>query len=114
MLILDEQELKNKVGKLISNKRKSLKISQEKLAEQLGVKLRTISKIENGHSFPSAKTLCKLSEVFSLPIKSFFDFETRKTKSEQDLEDVFDRIRSGGKKKIEYYCSIINTIEKKY
>lgn len=116
MLIFDEQELKKCIGKIISDKRKSMKLSQEKLAEQLGIKLRTISKIENGHSFPSSKTLCKLSEVFGLPLKAFFDFDKRKkvSKSEQRLDDIFEKIRSGGNAKIEYYTEIFNSIEKKY
>lgn len=46
-------------------------ISQEALAELLGVSRQTISKWENGTVQPSADNLMRLSQVFQLPVEAF-------------------------------------------
>lgn len=46
-------------------------ISQEKLAELLGVSRQTISRWEHGAFTPSAENLTKLSEIFSVPADAF-------------------------------------------
>lgn len=46
-------------------------ISQERLAELVGVSRQTISKWENGSVQPSADNLVLLSEVFHLPVEAF-------------------------------------------
>ena len=68
---IEEAELKQQIGKLIVARRKAKKLSQEALAEKLQIKVRTLSKIENGHAFLSASTLCKLCNEFKLSPKSF-------------------------------------------
>ncbi len=50
-------------------------MSQETLAEKLDIHIRTIGKIEHGKTFPTADTFCKLSVLFNMPIKSFFEFD---------------------------------------
>lgn len=46
-------------------------ISQETLAELVGVSRQTISKWENGSVQPSADNLMRLSQVFQLPVEAF-------------------------------------------
>ena len=51
-----------KIGKYISEKRKEKKITQEELAERLGVSDRAVSNWENGKNMPDLslfKPLCK-------------------------------------------------------
>lgn len=60
------------MGKLILEKRKSMKVSQEALAEKLDIHVRTVGKLESGRSFVSAENLCKLSKLFKMPVKAFF------------------------------------------
>ena len=52
--------------------------SQEKLAQQIGVKRLTINKYENGQTKPSAETLQKISEVFGVSIDYLLAEEPRK------------------------------------
>lgn len=111
MYIYDENELKSKLGKLLTKKRKELKISQEKLAEKMNVHVRTISKIENGHSFVSAETLCKLCQFFNLPPKSFFDIDRKTDRRNKKLNELIDKLKTSDKEKIEFYYNLINLVD---
>ena len=114
MQSLNGQILKCKLGKLIAEKRKAYNWSQEYLAEKLCIHVRTLGKIENGHAFVNADTLCKLSEVFNSPLKSFFDIEDTTDINEQKLNTIIDKLRVGGNEKIDYYFDVINVIDRKY
>ncbi len=48
--------LKKELGKKIQELRKSKRITQDVLAEQIGIDPKNVSKIENGNHFPSAET----------------------------------------------------------
>lgn len=108
------EDLKIKIGKLIANKRDSLKISQETLSEKTGIHQRTLSKIENGHSFVSAETLCKLCNFFNLPPKAFFEIAETQNINEDKLNTVIEKLRNGGEEKIDFYFDVINLIDTKY
>ncbi|HJV20082.1 MAG TPA: helix-turn-helix domain-containing protein [Sediminibacterium sp.] len=56
------------IGKTVSNRRDTLKITQEKLAAISGVSLRTIREVEQGSGNPSMETLDKLFEALGLEI----------------------------------------------
>ena len=89
----NETDLKTRVGKLIASKRKSLNLSQEALAEKIDVHVRTIGKIEHGRSFVTADALCKLSQVFNMPIKSFFEIEDPVKVDEKNLNLLMDKLK---------------------
>lgn len=107
----NENELKSKLGKLLTKKRQAHKLSQEKLAEKMNVHVRTISKIENGHSFISAETLCKLCQFFKLPPKSFFDIDKISDRRNKKLNELIDKLKTSDKEKIEFYYNLINLVD---
>ena len=53
----------------IKNRRETLKISQETLAELSGVGLRTLKQFESGKGNPTIKTLQKIVDVLGLELK---------------------------------------------
>lgn len=114
MSTYDEIEIKKEIGKIVAEKRKAAKLSQEFLAEKLKIKVRTLSKIENGHTFLSAKTLCKLCDYFNLPPKFFFDFDNTANIDERKLNEIIDKLRLGGNHKIDFYYELINLVDNKY
>lgn len=57
------------LGSNIRNKRKSLELSQEYVAEQLLVSRQAVSKWETGQSEPSTNNLINLAELFSCDVK---------------------------------------------
>ena len=64
-----------KIGKNIQTIRKSYGYTQEKLAENSGISLDYLGKIEVDINKPGLKTLLKISNALNLPIKKLFDFK---------------------------------------
>lgn len=61
-----------KISDVIRNKRRGLGISQEVLAESLGVTVQAVSKWETGLSFPDIVTLPKIAEYFKISLDRLF------------------------------------------
>ncbi|GGX66918.1 putative HTH-type transcriptional regulator [Litorimonas cladophorae] len=61
------------VGARVRLRRKILRMSQEKLGEQLGVTFQQVQKYERGANRIGASRLWKLSEVLDVPVGFFYD-----------------------------------------
>jgi transcriptional regulator with XRE-family HTH domain len=53
-------------------------LTQERLAELLGVSVEFVSNMERGVNAPSFETIEKIAEVFNLPFSELFTFEEEK------------------------------------
>lgn len=60
-----------KANQALSDFRKGKFISQEELANLLGVSRQTVSRWEQGTFTPSVENLAKLSEIFGVPVDAF-------------------------------------------
>ncbi len=61
------------VGSKLRQRRSLLGLSQERLAEQLGITFQQIQKYENGANRISASRLYELSRVLDIPVSFFFE-----------------------------------------
>jgi transcriptional regulator with XRE-family HTH domain len=61
------------LGAQLRLRRTVLGISQEKLAEQIGVTFQQIQKYENGANRISASRLFELSKILNVPVSKFFE-----------------------------------------
>ena len=73
------------LGKRIIANRKRLGMTQDKLAEQLGVTAQAVSKWENDQSCPDITMLPKLAEIFGISIDALLGCETQKKVYEADV-----------------------------
>ena len=64
-------ELDNHIAKLRSKR----KISQQQLADFIGVSRKTISTVETGRFTPSVVIALKLARYFEVPVESIFTLE---------------------------------------
>jgi transcriptional regulator with XRE-family HTH domain len=64
-----------KLGAKIKKIREHLDLSQERIAEQLGINRVAISQIENGERKISAEEIAKLAKVFNMPSDVLLDLE---------------------------------------
>lgn len=55
------------LGEQIRSAREAKNLSQEALAEHLGVSRQAVSKWENGTSEPSTTNLCALAKLYNVP-----------------------------------------------
>jgi len=88
--IMDEEQLKSLFGANVRTVRKNYQLTQEQLAELIGLEPANVSKMENGTHFPSLKTLVKLVDVFGLDISNLFtgNFTRENKKLEKILYDI--------------------------
>ena len=68
--------LKQNLGQKIQRLRKELKLTQEALAEIVGIDPKNISKIENGNNYPSPETLTAIANALKVDIYELFVFST--------------------------------------
>lgn len=80
-------QLKKELGKNIQKYRKLNKITQEKLADAVGLEINSISSIETGKYFPSPDNLVKIAEALSIGLKDLFDFN-----GDYSCEDYIEEI----------------------
>lgn len=62
------EELDNHLAKLRSKR----KLSQQELADAIGVSRKTISTVETGRFTPSVVIALKLAQYFDLPVEAIF------------------------------------------
>ncbi|MBO7671833.1 helix-turn-helix transcriptional regulator [bacterium] len=66
---------KKLLGKRINELRKNANLTQEKLAELIGIETTSLSGIESGRHFPSMITLEKIALILNMELKALFDFK---------------------------------------
>ena len=65
---------KELLGARIKELRKTRDLSQENLAELIGVEPKHISRLEVGKSYPTLDRLERIAMALNVPLKTFFDF----------------------------------------
>lgn len=85
--------LKKNFGKNLQKYRKYRGLTQEKLAELIGVDVTSISSIETGKYFPSADNLSKLVYVLQIQFSDLFMFDSICTE-EEIFEDILQILSS--------------------
>lgn len=79
--------MKEIIGKRIRKIRESKDLSQENVAEDLGMTTSAYSKIERGVTDPSTTKLFKIAEVLKIDIREFFvDVKQKYAKAEDNIE----------------------------
>ena len=67
-------DIKKLFGKKVKEKRLSLDLTQEELAEKIGISAKSLSQIELGNNFVSAQNLEAICFALKLEPKALFDF----------------------------------------
>ena len=85
------EEFKISFGKRIAKLRKIKGISQEILAEELGLSTKTISNIETGSHLTKSENFDKIAKVLGIEVRELFNFDNTNNK-EQNLKGIYDKI----------------------
>ena len=78
------------LGENIRKRREELKLSQEHVAERLGVSRQAISKWEKGQSEPTVNNLIQLANIFEISLSELVD-PHENSNEQSDLEKKPDR-----------------------
>jgi transcriptional regulator with XRE-family HTH domain len=79
----EEKFLYQSIGNLIRKQRKKTRISQEELADKLGLSRTSIVNIEHGRQHPSVHLLVDLSRILNVNLSYFVNDDTLKDFSNQ-------------------------------
>ena len=76
-----KNSVRRTLGEVIKAHRQRCQMTQEFVAESLGVSRQAVSKWENGTSDPSTSNLCALAKLYGIPVEELLH-ETQEEKSE--------------------------------
>lgn len=85
-------EILNKLGKRIRERRREMDLSRAQLAEQAGLSVGQIARIERGEHVPKFKTVMALEQVLKIPLLSllsvYFEQESENVPVEQAFRNL--------------------------
>lgn len=84
--------LKQDLGQRIQKLRKDKKITQEQLAEMVGIDPKNISRIEKGNNYPTAENLTFIAKALNVDIYELFVFNS--IPLEQMKEEIINSLNS--------------------
>ncbi len=93
-------------GKFISKKRKEKNLTQEQLAEKLGVSNKTISKWETGKCMPDYSVVKSLCEELGISIAELMDGEEAEEKGVRAYNTVSEDKKTGLTKRGKVFLAI--------
>ncbi len=85
------KNIKTLLGLRIREIRKQNKLTQEQLAEKIGIEIPSLSNIENGKNYPNSETIEKIAMGLNVQIFELFIFEHLK---EPDKNKMLEEINS--------------------
>jgi len=104
------EESKRLLGARIKELRKTKGLSQEKIAEIVGVDPKHISRIEVGKSYPSLDTLEKIAKALGMELKDFFEFAHNLKSPDNIIKDINRLIKGISEEKLRLILKIVRAI----
>lgn len=80
------------IGKFLKQLRSEKGLTQEQLAEILGVSGRTVSRWETGTNLPDLSVLVQISEYYGVEIKEILNGERKSEKMDQELKETLLKV----------------------
>ena len=77
-----------KIGAFLKSLRKEKNMTQEQLAEQLGVSNRTVSRWETGSNMPDISLLTEIAEFYDVSIPEIIHGERKSEEMREDIKEV--------------------------
>ena len=92
-----------KIGRYLQELRKERGLTQEQLADKMGVARRTVSRWETGNNLPDLDILIELSDLYSVDLRELLDGERKQKKMDKELEQTVLKVAeysNDGKKRL--------------
>ena len=81
-----------KTGTFLKTLRKEKNLTQEQLAEQLGVSGRTVSRWETGSNMPDISLLVEIAEFYNISVTELIDGERKSGNMNEEAREVADKM----------------------
>ena len=99
-----------KVGAFLKSLRKEKGITQEQLAEELGVSGRTISRWETGNNMPDISLLVEIAEFFDVSIPEIIKGERKSEDMKEEAKEVAETMSDYAKAEKEHLVKSIRNM----
>ena len=76
------------IGKFLQTLRREKGLTQEQLAERIGVTRRTISRWETGSNMPDLDILIELSDLYAVDLREILNGERKSERMNQELKET--------------------------
>lgn len=103
-MVRDSHSQTVKLGKKISSRRKKLGMTQEQLAEKLGVVHQALSRIEQGHTAPKMDRLPAIAQALQCTVSDLFRDEAE-TDYASRMEDLLSGLSNQKKEYVFHHLS---------
>lgn len=97
-----------KIGLFIRKLRKEKGLTQERLAEKLGVTNRSISRWENGVNMPDLDLLIELADYFDVSIDDLLDGERQEAQMDKKTEETILKVADYSNEEKRAYTKRLN------
>ena len=77
-----------KIGKYLQELRKEKGLTQEQLADKMGVDRRTVSRWETGNNLPDLDILIELSDLYEVGLRELLDGERKSEDMNKEMEET--------------------------
>lgn len=81
-----------KIGQFLRECRKEKGITQEQLAEMLGVTNRSVSRWENGSNLPDLDILIEMADYYDVELRELLDGERKSEKMNKEVEETILKV----------------------
>ena len=81
-----------KIGDFLKQLRKEKGLTQEELAEKMGVARRTVSRWETGNNMPDLDILIELSDLYETDLREILSGERKSGKMNEEMKETVEKI----------------------
>ena len=105
--------LETKIGQRVAEYRETVKLTQEKLAERVGVSVESISRVERGVTLPSITRLASISEALGIELRDLLTLSQGKAAKDKALDSLHRYLASRTLAEIEVVHDVAKCIFRK-
>ena len=102
-----------KTGAFLKELRKEKNITQEELAEKMGVSRRTVSRWETGSNMPDMDILIDLSDFYEVDLREILDGERKNNQMDKEVKETALKVaeyENEGKKRLSVVVIIFSAL----
>lgn len=104
-----ETDIAKLLGRRVRTIRKMRGLTQEKLAELIGIEPLSLSRIECGSRFPRKENIDKLVQALDCSVSDLFNFEDEKSFTEAELrKEITKKLKHAKLNDLKYFNKIIS------
>lgn len=107
---LTKEDIDKSIGQVLKRFRKSYRLTQEKISEQVGISLKYVSRIENGNGGISTETLIKYMNSLGITPNTIYKDFIYNEKVKKQIE-LSEKLNSLSEEKLIFLSTIIELLK---